>query len=139
MTHRSMLTAVVSVAIAWSASPVVTPPVHGAEAPRETPDDCVDSRGAAYSPGWTSPLRLAVAKPAFAVPMFQAPQAASGVSGLMLPRTSPAGLATEPPPICHILTIKPDPGIDSKMAVEAPKGLDPKIVQRARCAERTRN
>lgn len=53
MIHRPMLTAVASVAIAWSASPVVTPSAHGAEAPREAPDDCADSKGAAYGPGWT--------------------------------------------------------------------------------------
>lgn len=56
MIHKQMLTAVVSVAIAWSASPVVTPPAHGAEAPREAPDDCVDSKGVPYSPGWTLAL-----------------------------------------------------------------------------------
>ena len=86
-----------------------------------------------------APLRLVAPKPAFINPMFQAPQAGRGVSGLMPLRTSPAASVTEAAPVCHIRTITPDPGIDPKMAIEAPKGLDPMIIQRAPCAERTRD
>ena len=86
-----------------------------------------------------APLRAVVPKAAFANPMLHAPQGVRDVSGLMPLRTSPAASATEPSTVCHIMALKPDPGIDPKMAVEAPKGLDPKIVQRAPCAETARD
>ena len=44
-----------------------------------------------------APLRLVAPKPAFINPMFQAPQAAHGVSGLIPLRTSPAASAARCP------------------------------------------
>lgn len=86
-----------------------------------------------------APLRLVAPDASFAIPMFQAPQGARGASGLRPLRAFLSQQAsappTEPSPVCHIRTIKPDPGIDPAMAVEGPKGLDPKIVQRSACAE----
>ena len=86
-----------------------------------------------------APLRLVVPRAAFANPMLHVPQGARDVSGLTPLRTSPAASATEPSTICHMMTLKPDPAIDPKMAVEAPKAFDPKIVRRAPCASPARD
>ncbi len=80
------------------------------------------------------PPRLVETKKAFAVPMFHPSSATSRSVGLRLLQpqlpTSGANQSFK----CHIIVIKPVPGIDPKMVIEAP-AIDPKIVQRSVCAE----
>ena len=71
----------------------------------------------------------------FAVPMFH-PPAGTGRGDRLAPlRSSSPAVTSKPSLVCHIIVIEADPKIDPKMAVEAPVGIDPKIVQRSQCAE----
>ena len=52
MFHRSMRTTILTLVAVWSLSSAETRRVHGADAPRQAPDGCVDSKGAVYGAGF---------------------------------------------------------------------------------------
>ena len=78
------------------------------------------------------PLRLVPQRKAFAVPMFHSPLDAGRSAELAFLRPKLPNSDAEPSFTCHIIAVRPDPGIDPKIVVEAP-AIDPRVVRKSVC------